>query len=257
MMNARISNGLRQVLVMMLIAVMTFAAGLLAFNGENVSAASYDHYVFDFAEILSDDEEEKLEEMCAKASADCETDFVIITTREGLDYTPMDNFLREFADESGFGYDVIVYGVDMVSRADRIWTRGKAQTDISQSKLDDIREDCEEEFHDGYFYSGYKKFVKKVNLCLTTSIFSKLTYALPIKILISLGVALISVLIMMASAKSRMTVASTTYTKDNQFRVNEQRDEFINTTVVTRKIESRSSSGGGGGGGNSGSGGHF
>jgi len=65
----------------------------------------------------------------------------------------------------------------------------------------------------------------------------------------------------MFQAKSKMTVDSRTYTRNHNFNVRRREDRFINTTVVTRHIESSSSSGssgGGGGGGNSGSsGGHF
>lgn len=79
-----------------------------------------------------------------------------------------------------------------------------------------------------------------------------------IKLLIASGVAVAAVLTMMHNAKTRMTVSSTEYTKDHNFKVNDRRDVFINTTVVTRHIERNNSSGSsGGGGGNSGSGGHF
>jgi len=64
----------------------------------------------------------------------------------------------------------------------------------------------------------------------------------------------------MSSAKAKMTVSSTEYTKNHNYDVADRRDIFINTTVTTRHIQtsSGSSSGGGSSGGNSGSsGGHF
>ena len=195
--------------------------------------------------------------MCAEASEGCDCDFVIVTTRIGHDYGTMDNYLLNFLNANGYRYDAIIYGIDMVSRADRIVTRGKAQTDISQGKLDNIRESCEDDFSDGDFYDGLKKFVKRINRILTNSMWVKLSYALPLKIGIAAVVAVIAVLIMMSNAKAKMTVSCTEYTKNHQFKVNDHRDIFINTTVVTRKIESSSGGHGGGGGGNHGSGGHF
>lgn len=95
-------------------------------------------------------------------------------------------------------------------------------------------------------------------MCMTTSIVKKLTYKMWIKLLIALGVAVAAVLTMMHNAKARMTVSSIEYTKDHNFKVNDRRDVFINTTVVTRHIEhNNNSSSSGGGGGNSGYGGHF
>lgn len=214
-------------------------------------------YVYDYANILTDAEEKKLADKCRAASEDCECDIVIVTTRIGHDYGTMDKWLSDFLTSNGYSSDAIIYGVDMVSRADRIYTRGKAQTDISQRKLDSIRESCENDFKDDDYYDGYNKFVKRIDRCLTTNIWKKLTYDWGIKLLISVAVAVISVLIMMRNAKARMTVSSTEYTKNHQFKVNAERDVFINTTVVKRQIQSSSRGHGGGGGGNHGSGGHF
>jgi uncharacterized protein len=142
--------------------------------------------------------------------------------------------------------------------ADRMYTQGKAGTDISQETIDDIREACEEKLSDKDYYKAFSKYIKNMNMCMTTSIVKKLTYKMWIKLLIASGVAVAAVLTMMHNAKARMTVSSTEYTKDHNFKVNDRRDVFINTTVVTRHIEHNNSSGSsGGGGGNSGSGGHF
>ena len=146
----------------------------------------------------------------------------------------------------------------MKSTADRMYTQGKAGTDISQETIDDIREACEEKLSDKDYYKAFSKYINNMNMCMTTSIVKKLTYKMWIKLLIASGVAVAAVLTMMNNAKARMTVSSTEYTKDHNFKVNDRRDVFINTTVVTRHIEHNNSSGSsGGGGGNSGSGGHF
>ena len=106
-----------------------------------------------------------------------------------------------------------------------------------------------------------KKYIAGVRKQLDTSLSYRLSLYLPQKLLISLGVAAAAVIAMMFQAKSKMTVDSRTYTRNHNFNVRRREDRFINTTVVTRHIESSSSSGssgGGGGGGNSGSsGGHF
>ena len=170
----------------------------------------------------------------------------------------MDSYLKKFLDDNGYSQNAVIYGVDMKSRADRMYTQGKAKTDISQGTIDDIREACEEKLSDKDYYKAFSKYVKNMNMCMTTSIVKKLTYKMWIKLLIASGVAVAAVLTMMHNAKARMTVSSTEYTKDHNFKVNDRRDVFINTTVVTRHIERNNSSGSsGGGGGNSGSGGHF
>lgn len=221
--------------------------------------------VIDTADILSLDEEEELAELCRKVSKNCNTDVVIITMRTGKDYSVMDNYIRNII-EKYYGYsgtgknsDAIVYAIDMVSRADRIITSGNARSDISQSHLDDIRENAEEKLADGDYYGGCRKFAKGVERRMNRSIGYRLTLYLPIKIIIAAVIAVIAVLVMMSSAKSKMTVNAMTYRNGN-IMVRQSRDNFIRTTVTTRTISSSSggSGGGGGGGGNSGSsGGHF
>ena len=170
----------------------------------------------------------------------------------------MDSYLKQFLDDNGYSQNAVIYGVDMKSRADRMYTQGKAGTDVSQSTIDDIGEKCEGYLSDKYYYKAFSTYVKKMNMCMTTNMVKKLTYKMWIKLIIASGVAVAAVLTMMHNAKARMTVSSIEYTKDHNFKVNDRRDVLINTTVVTRHIEHNNSSGSsGGGGGNSGYGGHF
>lgn len=222
-------------------------------------------YVIDEADILTDDEEAYLQDMCVKKSKNCKTDIVIITLRTGKDYSILDNYIREIIN-SEYGYngdsgtaDAIVYAIDMVSRADRIITSGNARSDISQSELDGIREDAEEKLADGDYYKGCKKYIKGVERYMNRSMVYRLTYNLPLKMGIAAVITLITILIMRSSAKTKITVNAGSYS-GGDYKIHRKEDRFINTTVVRRHIERSSggSSGGGGGGGNSGSsGGHF
>ena len=244
--------------LMSIIMACIMCVGVLFSMKSDVYADSSKEYVYDNAGILTADEISKLKSQCKKASADSECDIVIITTNIGHDGSTMDSYLKQFLDDNGYSQNAVIYGVDMKSRADRMYTQGKAGTDISQETIDDIRKACGEKLSDKEYYTAFSKYVKNMNMCMTTSIVKKLTYKMWIKLLIASGVAVAAVLTMMHNAKARMTVSSTEYTKDHNFKVNDRRDVFINTTVVTRHIEHNNSSGSsGGGGGNSGSGGHF
>lgn len=223
-------------------------------------------YVIDDAEILSTSEEKSLTELCKAASDKCKLDIVIITMSRNLDGYAMDTYLRSIL-EKQYGYyatgsdcEAVVYGIDMTSRADRIVTSGRARSDISQSKLDSIREKAEKELSSGDYYEGCVRYIKGIEKKLNTSLIEKLTYNMPIKLGISAVIAIVGVLAMMSSAKAKMTVSSTEYTKNHNFDILDRRDIFINTTVTTRHIQTNSGGSGGssGGGGNSGSsGGHF
>lgn len=239
-------------LCVMLVAVSSLSVACQVMAAENTKT-----YVIDDAGIIDSDEEAKLNKMCVKASKGCKTDIVIVTMRQGIDYGVMDEYTKNLL-ESGYGYNgsAICYTVDMVSRADRILAIGTAKTTLEDRQLDNIRIESEGKLTEADYYGAFKSFVKNVERQLNQSISYKLTWGLPVKIIISAVVAFIVVICMMFSAKSRMTVGGTTYTKDHMFNVNMRRDDFINTTVVKRHIEKSSSSGGGGGHSGS-SGGHF
>lgn len=243
---------------------------LFCLNPEYAQAASSEstskNYVTDEAGILSSDEEEKLEKSCEKASKNCRTDIVILTLNTGLDGSSLDSYVRTFTRENGYGYDasssvpdVIVYVVDMDSRAVRVVTSGRAQTDISQSRLQGIVDKTIPRLTDAEYYKACNKYIKLTRRELDESIGYRLFLYFPVKLAIAAAVAIISVLVMMRNAKSKMTVNGNTYARGG-LHIHRREDTFMNTTVTTRRIQSSSGSGsrGGGGRGNSGSaGGHF
>ena len=220
-------------------------------------------YVIDNADILQSDEIEKLEKMCAKASQNCKTDIFIITLTDNLTEFELDTYLRNMMSTDGFGYndtyltddpDAIGFAIDMTSRKYRISSSGNSMSDISQSAMDNMVSGVQEYLSDGDYYTACVKFINSVQRNMNTSIIYKLTRNLTTKLFISIGVATAAVVIMMFNAKSKVTVDSTTYTKDRRFNVNARQDIFVNTTVVTHHIDrsDHSSSSDGGGGGSSG-----
>ncbi|MGN0318558.1 MAG: TPM domain-containing protein [Lachnospira sp.] len=253
--------------VVMLIMSVVMLVSALNCSEVEVEAAQDIQYVIDDAGIISDSEEAKLNKLCNKVSKDCGIDMIIVTTRKGHDYGVFDEYMENLIKEKygNYRYDdkeysAVVFGIDMVSRAYRFCATGKARVNVTDGVYRKISDDAAEYLSDGDYYGACKYFVKHINNKLNDSIVYKLFYKWYIKLAISLVVAVIAVLIMMYNAKAHMTVADTTYTKNHQFRVNDRRDIFVNTTVVKHHIQTNNggSHGGGGGGGHSGhGGGHF
>ena len=77
-----------KVAVMVLLAVMVM---MFVLTGTQSAYAGTDNktYVIDDAGILTSEEEQKLTDMCRKASKNCQLDIVIITMNRNLDYSPM------------------------------------------------------------------------------------------------------------------------------------------------------------------------
>ena len=92
-----------KVAVMAVLAVMVM---MFVLTGTQSAYAGTDNktYVIDDAGILTSEEEQKLTDMCRKASKNCQLDIVIITMNKNLDYSPMDNYLRSILEEQ-YGYE--------------------------------------------------------------------------------------------------------------------------------------------------------
>lgn len=267
LLNKKASGSNRRLLaagLLLLTVLLAFSAGpvFTVFAAGDTPAKIY---VMDDADILSDSEEQKLQELCEKASRNCKTDIVIMTLRTGKDYDVLDTYVLEKIN-ADYGYngsknppDAIVYAIDMVSRADRVITSGNAQRDITQNQLDDLRMKAEKKLAGGNYYSGCKSYIKGVERRMNQSLNYRLTLYLPAKLGVAAAVALVAVLIMRYSAKAKMTANSKTY-QQKGYQVRNRTDQLVNTTVTTRVIPTNTGggSGRGGGGGNSGSsGGHF
>lgn len=256
------------ILLALLVSIFSYI-----FTSENVYADTTKDYVIDDANILSDSEEAKLEKLCAKASKEAQCDIVIITMSKGYDGSNMDSYIRDIL-ESDYGYnedsttvDACAYAVDMSSRADRIITSGIAKTSFSQSDLDEIREISEEYLSDSDYYTAFSKYVNNIKRAIingeySPTILEKILDGILIKLFVSVVITAIAIFVMVGNNKAKATTNEMTYAKNHNFKVNDRRDLFINTTVVKRKIETNHGGGGHGGGGHGGgnsgsSGGHF
>lgn len=238
-----------------------------------------DQRVFDYGDVLTDMEEQKLEKLIAKREKQTGCDIVLITLHEslkeyareiepGVSYNEFVGvYAEQFWKENGLGYDrpdgdgVVL--VDNWYREDdgAIYTgfsaRGRvidAYTDLQINHiLDNVYRYVEQNP-----YRAYKTYVNDFyHDMLGINVFSiyipRIAYWI-----VGIISAVIFILYNWRSRKGRKTITAVTYVAGGKpvFRVCE--DRFIRKTVTRRKIERSSSggSGGGGGGGRSGFGSH-
>ncbi len=241
-----------------------------------------DQRVFDYGDVLTDKEEQKLEKLIAKREKQTGCDIVLITLHEslkeyareiepGVSYNEFVGvYAEQFWKENGLGYDrpdgdgVVL--VDNWYREDdgAIYTgfsaRGRvidAYTDLQINHiLDNVYRYVEQNP-----YRAYKTYVNDFyHDMLGINVFSiyipRIAYWI-----VGIISAVIFILYNWRSRKGRKTITAVTYVAGGKpvFRVCE--DRFIRKTVTRRKIERSSSgssggSGGGGGGGRSGFGSH-
>lgn len=248
-------------------------------NGE----CTTDERVFDYADVLTDRQEEKLRKLIARREKQTGCDIVLITLEESLkEYAraiepgvSYDEFVRVYAEqfweENAFGYNrpngdgvVLVdnwYREDDGSIYTWFCTTGKAKDAYSAAQVNHILDNVYR-YVEKNPYRAYKTYVNDFyHDMLGVNIFS-LSVPGFLPVVAGIIAAVIFITCNWRSKSGKKTTTAVTYVAGGRpvFRV--QEDHFIRKTVTRRKIQTSSGSSGGGshrsggGGGSHGGGGH-
>lgn len=247
----------KRLIVFLLLFILVYAPLKAVGNKERV---------YDYANLLSQEEIEGLESLAEKYSRKRETDFIIVT-RERTNRKDIVEYTEDFYDEMALGYD-IPYGntaimvIDMEMREVYLAGFYKGETYLDNYRLDLIREKISPDLSKGNYYKAFKDFLKlgykymgiKPGMDPNSLIFS-----LGFQVLVSLGTAGLVVGFMLYNSGGRVDVRGDTYMDFSSSKVVNRWDRYIRTSVSkTRRPSQKSSSsrGGGGRGGGTSSGGH-
>jgi len=236
--------------------------------------------VYDDAGILTSSEEGKLQQLCVDTAQSSKIDIIIVTTANNQGKSAM-KYAEDFFVAHEFGYnkkngDGVLFLIDMQGRETWIATSGSGITYLSDTRIDNMITVTTTYLKKSDYNGACETFVNKIGTYMkslpssndqggdgkTTYTYDNKTFSeklldhILIKVLIAVVGGAVVVLIMMFNAKAKMTVGSQTYVKDHNFDVRDTRDIFLNTTVVTHKIETNNGNGNGGGSSHSGSGGN-
>lgn len=233
--------------------------------------------VFDYGDVLTDEEEQKLRELIAQREYEAGCDIVLVTLNESLkEYArqkeadvPYEEFVRvyaeDFYDTNGFGYNKpIGDGVLLVDnwfREDdgRIYTWfcavGAADETYTDTKIDRVLDDVYQ-YIETDPYRAYKAYVDRVYYDMA----GKTSDIPEIPVGYSFGAAVLAMLVFIVthwkSKKGKKTVIATTYVNGGRPHMRRKEDIFINKVVTKRRIQTDSGSGGRSGGGGRSHGGH-
>lgn len=239
--------------------------------------------VFDYADVLTDKEEQKLETLIAKREKQTCCDIVLVTLNESLkEYAreiepgvSYDQFVRVFAEqfyeENNFGYNKAngdgVILVDNWYREDdgRIYT-WFCTTGIVKDTYDDVSIDhiLDRVYRDieSNPYLAYKTYVNDFYDDMMGSRFYDADVSKGLPFVIGVIAAIIFIVMNWKSRSGKDTTTAVTYVTGKRANFSNSKDLFLRKTVTKRHIETSSGSGGGGhsggggGGGSHGGGGH-
>lgn len=214
--------------------------------------------VFDYADVLTTEEENKLRELIAETEPEIGCDIVLVTIEDSSlasDYAMM-NYADDFYDDAMFGWnepwgDGALYldnwGRDAYGDA-YSWfsTSGKAEykytTGMINSLIDKV---CANVNNDPY--GAYVTYVKTLKSDMSRNVDVPIPWAgAPLAGLIA---AAVFIFVNLPTKAGQVTTGKQTYVKNEDVKMLNQEDTFLSKSVTHVKISSSSGGSGGGGGG--------
>lgn len=239
----------------------------------NTPAVDASEKVYDFAELLTLSEEEKLYHQVEQFMDSANLDLVIVTISENNKLNARE-YADDFYDYNGFGTDSehsgVLFLVDMDTREIYMSTTGKAISLYSDYRIDMTLDAISQEFSNQNYYQGITKFVTILKNYDTIGLPSNKDskYAIgddgevyrefPWLIVLGVPFAITAIVIGVMIHKNKLVRAATSsreYLDKDSLKINTVSDRliFTNTVAVPRSTGSSGSSSGGGSSRHSGS----
>lgn len=238
---------------------------LCAVQGVNVNAEEIPDTrqlprLVDHADILTDSEEETLNETLDKISEKQKCDVAVVTVNS-LDGKTVEAYADDFYDYNGYGYGDDRSGILLlVAMDDREWhmtTTGYGITAFTDAGLSYMEDQFVSYLSDGKYMDAFSKYASLCDDFLTQAKKGEPydTGNLPKgkvsplwilgDLLIGCAIALIMALVKKSKLKSvKSQVEATAYEKKGSLHLTEKADHFVNRVVTTRKIEHKTEGGG-------------
>lgn len=244
------------------LALLVTAAGIFSNKVQRQNHEAETQRVFDYAEALSDEEEQRLENFIAECEAKYHFDIVVVTINENVEEhgywdTVMMNTADDIYDNGNYGFNE-VHGdgilildnwyVDENGSQKGTWlsTCGNVYVAFSTYDIDDVVDQVDR-YIDSSPYDAYCAAIRKA--CkIYDGHENGYTYSIPI-FLIILGpivIALIFAVTKLKQTPAKDTTTADLYVANGSRKMKLQADDYIRKTVTSTRINTGSSGGSGG-----------
>lgn len=264
-------------IVVGILLALTVGAGISRFaksEAERLNITAPAERVYDYADILTEEEEQKLRAYIAEKEAKYKADFVILTISqpaEGQDAKEqygyrstnwtqnMMDIADDFWDENGYGFNKDFNGDGAIlvdnryegQRGEHLGTSGKVENSLSSAAVEAVLYSVDR-FYDSDPYKAYIAYIDKVCSYLDGGSFAGSVIHWLCAAILSFIAAMVYMTSHLKKNKAANTVAVNAYVVGGKPIMRSKGDDFIRKNVVTRRIETSSGSSGG----HSGGGGH-
>ncbi|WP_349774060.1 TPM domain-containing protein [Lederbergia lenta] len=231
-----------------------------------VTANEPKQHIYDYANLLDQDEIENLEALAHKYGTKRETDFIILTTKD-TDGKAVVRYMQDFYDDNALGYDkphgnTAILTISMKNRDVNVSAFYKAKEYLDNDRVTLVREKITPNLSKGNYEQAFETFIKTSYkyMGIKPGIDpDNLLFNIWFQLIASLVLAGLIVSVMVYNSGGKRTISEKTYRDSNSSKVLQRRDTYIRTSTSKRKKPSNNSSSGGGrssGGGGVTRGGH-
>ncbi len=265
-------------IVIGILLVVTVILGIKHMSGGNVSRTNLSapaERVYDYAGVLTDEEEESLRQRIAGVEDELHFDIVLVTFDqpvEGVEamrqygYRSVDweqnmtDYADDFWDVNRYGYNKEFEGDGCILVSN--WYEGQDGEHLSTSgrvedsfSVDDINSvvDAVDAYYATDPCRAYMAYVDRVASLMSSSRRGMESFSILAVVILPLITALVYALVNLKQKAAKDTTTASTYVEGGKPVMKARADDFIRKNVVTRRIETGSSGGGGsrsrGGGG--------
>lgn len=233
--------------------------------------------VYDYADVLTEEEEESLRRQIAEAEGRLSMDIVLVTISQSVEGSEakeqygyrsanweqnMRDLADDFWDENQYGFNKGFEGDGVLllhnwypgQNGEHLSTSGKAERAFSSYDIDRVL-DAVDVYYASDPYRAYQAYVDKVCGLMTAS---SAGFRIPwvVVFILPLAVAGVYAEVNLSQKKAKDTTTVNTYVAGGKPVLNGRADDFVRKSVVTRKIEGSGGTGHSSGTGRSGGGGH-
>jgi len=244
----------------------------------NTSAVDASEKIYDFANILTDEEEKILKEKIDEFIEKTKMDMVIVVPSFNY-YSDSENedYAADFYDYNDFGIDYPKYSGVLFLRNDNptdryynIYTFGNAQLYFDYNRLETILDDIYGTISSGQYLQGFSTYIDEMMSYYEDGIPSTMKsyqvddhgylykiYRVPWAVVIISSIIITFIIMLILIKKNKMVIKATMasdYFDKKSFKMTNSKDRFISTHTSSYTVSS--SSGGGGSHGGSSGGGH-
>lgn len=239
---------MKKIICLMLVLMLCAASTVTAFASEtNV------HFVYDNADLLTDYEENVIEQQLSQISQKYQAQVVIMTI-DFLDGHTVDSYLESTYDTQGFGYgeknDGVLLLVCMETSEWRILSNGFAGEAIDSDAIEEIGDAFTSDLSDGNYEKSFKAFAKECEYYLNGYL-NGFPFEFGKALLISLVLGVLVAFCITRSWKKQLKSVrkqgkANAYVKDGSMNITQSGDYFMYRNLTkTERQKSNSSSGGG------------